>query len=271
MSAEKQSTQITVDVGWIKHLGGLKKAGIVTGKLAPIVLMFIAAEAWALKTGNSDIQTLLVFMGIGTFLTFILLIFDMLASQSDFAVFLDVHGNIEPIDRDAQTEIYEGLQQIKFVEETTGSEIDLAVRTVNDIAIAALTPSAYHNHHGKELVDSGYEMYIDRKKKAVHRAFSRSPMGYMQIASDMSPDHSFDTAVDVFVRKWIHEEVIPAVKNACKLKIEYYQRIISTKKGISRGFKAKVQEWLSKNEGYIKALDELYAQNRIGDTNNTIS
>ena len=236
----------------------------IVATLSPTALMILFAKFWVWKVENPDPKIMFYFIIAGIVTTILMIIHDIICSRSDFVMFLDIHNTLEPIDRDAQAEIHAGLQDMIFFDESMYmsennlSSLDrLMFRTINDLAIDALIPSAYHNHHGKELVEFGSEAYFERKRKIVHRAFSIAPSHYKQFVIDrLGEDITFDKLVDNFIKQWIINEVIPATRKACQRKIIYYTNLCLTR-GISRGFRSKIMEWKKKNENYLGKFAQL--------------
>jgi len=242
------------------------KYGKAAIQLSPVLILFAMSQAlvW-LKDIDPMIKIYFIVGGFG--ITALWMILDIFTDKSDLATFLDVQNHIEAIDRVAQQTIYDGLQDIKLIDdsELEGDDSERVVLyVINSLVFRALTPSVYQNHHGKELVDSGSsDKYIERKKKLVQKMFSGANAGYKQlVANRLNGQANFDQAVDSAVCRWIRDDVVPAVRNACEQKIVYYN-ILKARKDLSCMFKSKTQERIVKNMLYINALNGLSLRSDI--------
>ena len=262
----------------------LLKYGRTLGHIAPIAVLYVISQA-LVRMQDVDPQHTVWFVVAGVLMTTLWVAMDVLANKRDFAVFLDIHNNIEPIDRVTQARMYEGLQDTKFLEEDGLFTDDLSkvmCSTVNSMAFRAISPSVYQNHHCRELVgiipggeplpafESPGEVFIARKKRMVYRMFEVADSRYQQFAaSHLVHPQTFETLVDSFVCRWIKNEVIPALRTACEQKIVFYRSLCS-RPGISREFKRRVHEWITKNKDYLDALSALYLQSDIALRSSTV-
>ncbi|MCL2711279.1 MAG: hypothetical protein FWE95_10400, partial [Planctomycetaceae bacterium] len=162
------------------------KYGKAAIQLSPVIILFAMSQAlvW-LKDIDPMIKIYFVVGGFG--ITALWMILDIFTDKSDLATFLDIQNHIEAIDRVAQQTIYDGLQDVKLIDdsELESNDGERVVRyVINSLAYRALTPSVYQNHHGKELVTGSVDDYIERKKKLVCRMFSGANAGYKQLVSN---------------------------------------------------------------------------------------
>ena len=243
-----------------------QKYGRAAIQLSPVLILFAMSQAlvW-LKDIDPMIKIYFIVGGFG--ITALWMILDIFTDKSDFATFLDIQNHIDAIDRVAQQTIYDGLQDIKLIDDSElegGDSEKVVLYVINSLVFRALTPSVYQNHHGKELVNSGSsDKYIERKKKLVHKMFSGANAGYKQLVANRCGGHvDFEQAVDSVVCRWIRDDVVPAVRNACEQKIVYYN-ILKARKDLSCMFKSKTQERIVKNMLYINALNGLSLRSDI--------
>lgn len=242
-----------------------QKYGKAVIQLSPVLILFAMSQALVLlKDVDPMIKIYFVVGGFG--ITALWMILDIFTDKSDFATFLDIQNHIDAIDRVAQQTIYDGLQDVKLIDdsELESNDNERVVRyVINSLAYRALTPSVYQNHHGKELVIGTVDNYIERKKKLVCRMFSDTNAGYRQLVINRLPGTAtFEQAVDSMVCRWIRDDVVPAVRNACEQKIVYYNNLM-TRRDLSYMFKSKTQERITKNMQYIAAMNELSLRSDI--------
>ena len=242
-----------------------QKYGKAAIQLSPVLILFAMSQAlvWL-----KDIDPMIkIYFIVGGFsITALWMILDIFTDKSDLATFLDIQNHIESIDRVAQQTIYDGLQDAKLIDdsELESDDNERVVRyVINSLAYRALTPSVYQNHHGKELVAGPVDLYIERKKKLVFRMFSGANAGYKQlVVNRLHGATSFEQAVDSMVCRWIRDDVVPAVRQACEQKIIHYNRLIA-RKDLSYMFKSKTQERIAKNMRYIASMNELALRSDI--------
>ena len=229
----------------------LCKYGKAAMQLSPVVILYVMSQTLVvLKDVDPVIKIYFVVGGFG--ITALWMILDIFTDKSDLATFLDIQNHIDTIDRVAQQTIYDGLQDAKLIDDSElESDNERVVRyVINSLAYRALTPSVYQNHHGKELVAGTVDHYIERKKKLVYRMFSGANAGYKQlVVNRLHGATSFEQAVDSMVCRWIRDDVVPAVRQACEQKIIHYNRLMA-RKDLSTMFKSKTQERIAKNMRY---------------------
>jgi hypothetical protein len=236
------------------------------GPAAPLVGFFLMGEGLAVFKGMDHSLTPWFMIG-GAIGTAIYLGYMVVKSRSDFTMSWLVNDRIDLIDREAQVRIYDGLQEIQLISEDAPDNDERLLRVVvNNLARQALVPSAYHNHHARELVEFGKISYIDKKKALVRKAFMQAAPGYQQLVINsypdkvavLDPEEQFNAIVEAFVCRWIRKKVIAAVRDACVRKIIEYRKL--TENGsLSGEFKKGADKRKIKNETYVVALDELKA------------
>jgi hypothetical protein len=232
--------------------------------VSPVVLLFAFGESFVWFKELNQL-TVLYFLVAGIVAMGMWMTYDSRKSISDFMVAMSLHNIIDPIDRDAQAEIHDGLLGTSLISEEESDLTQKLLRgAVNSIAVQALVPSAYHNHHARELIEHGDERYVARKKSLVYKAFSVADPEYKEIVAasfpstvpNMTKEERFDAAIEAFVCKWIRKTVIPAASYASERKVQEYSRLCKMST-TSRRFKQKMAEHMDKNTRYIAALTAL--------------
>jgi len=258
---ETQHTTNTTQTGtsFEQKLKLWKEYGTSMLPLSPVIALFLFGEGFTYLNSISE-SVILYFLGAGLIGTLMWMLFDSRKGRSDLAERGVTDDAIDLIDRDAQTEIYEGLLNMSMFENKDPNDpVECLMRNaVNNIAIGALIPSAYHNHHGRELIDLGMNGYILRKKNCILRAFYRADMGYRQYVTNnlCTAGVSFESIMEGFVCYWVREIVIPAVQVACLKKIAHYNKVCE-RSDLSSGFRQNAVLRRAKNERYIAELDVL--------------
>ena len=190
-------------------------------------------------------------------------------SRTDDSVWADTNEAIKGIDKLAQTRIYEGIQDVKFIEEFASNEDEMLRRwKINDIALGALTPSIYHNQHCrglKEAETSGRISYLQSKQKQVHKAFNKNSerRRYLTMVTNrIPPGQTLDDLVKAYIYSLFKDVVAPILVSACESKVRVYENILGNK-NVSNRFKRSTQEKLKKNKEYLVLLRSLMEDDSV--------
>ena len=179
--------------------------------------------------------------------------------RSDSRISLDLHRNLDPIDRDTQARIYDGLQTLGVIDYTNLNREQLHdADAVHHLLQKSLTSSVLKNHYVHDLLESDPDVYIQKKVDIVLHAFSGRNTPYRKLAESLLPGGiGFECAVEAAVMRWLCNDICPAQIQACEKKIRYYA-VLLKRNDISHSYKKKyVQQWLQNNKKYISLLDGL--------------
>ena len=235
------------------------KYGKLLNSSSPLVIVLLSSSVLT-YIKDATIWHWLLFFITGIVLSIIQYLNEIRIQYSELDASRDLHDKLEPIDSKAQSQIYEGLLSMSLID-CTDPELDDVERLmrcrINDLAIYALTPSVYQNHHSRDIAEGGADDYLEKKKKIVMNKFAQHYAEFRKhVVKRLPKGMTFEQAVDSFICLWVKDEVVPAIKDSCKKKIDYYTKLI-TVSYISRKFKSDVMEWRKKNIDYISKLDVL--------------
>lgn len=247
---EKQESSIDLE-GWAKY-------GKMATQLSPALLLYLGAQV-LVQLKDIDPQHTKYFLIAGVVLTLAWMIYDRMLDRSDSRISLDLHKNLDPIDRDTQARIYDGLQTIGVIDYTNLNREQLHdADAVHHLLQKSLVSSVLKNHYVHDLLESDPDVYIQKKVDIVLRAFSGRNAPYRKLAELLLPDGiCFEYAVEAAVLRWLCHDICPAQIQACEKKIRYYAALLK-RTDISHSYKKRyVQRWLQNNKRYISLLDSL--------------
>ena len=232
----------------------------VAQKALPIAVLWLMGDILNRIHAISE-QAAIYFIICGFATTIVWMLLEMVSTNADSDVMMDLHDKLDAIDRSVQAQIYAGLQYIRFLNEFVEAPDEMQRRVViNGIASRALVPSVFQNHHCRELGNpSSNRDYLWEKCRLVMQAFSndRYHLEYQQLVMNRLPKGvAFEAAVGSYVHSLLLEVIIPALITACDKKIAYYDSLLK-RKSISRKLREEIKGWRAKNMGYIAAISEL--------------
>jgi len=186
--------------------------------------------------------------------------------KADDAVWAEANEAIKGIDKATQTKIYEGIQDIKFIDEFIDDEAEMIRRSkINSVALAALTPSIYHNQHCRRIKElGGRESYLMSKRTAVTRAFNKNHQRakYMKMISKRLAKGTFDDLVKAYIYNLFVQVVGPALYESCEIKLRFYKEILA-RRDISRLFRKTTEAKVAKNEEYLTMIHDMLHHSSI--------
>ena len=232
----------------------------VVPKVLPLVFFYGIVEILkaAAHLPESLVYHVLLFGSVIFIVYFVVTVF----SKADNQIWKGATDMIDhTIDKTVQAKIYDGLQTYRFVDEFVEDEVDMLARArINDVAVRALVPTVYQNHHCREIKKmKGAANYLDAKSTLVVNAFKRdkSRVSCIQFVINKLPKGvTFEEAVNAYVYRLFHEVFGPTLRWACEEKIVYYKEILK-RKDLSNGFREETRYRIKKNEEYILLLEEL--------------
>ena len=230
----------------------------ITPKLFILGIIWGISEIASTFAGLSD--TVVMYILIVSAIVVGLWLFVSYVGKADDTVWAEANEAIKGIDKNAQTKIYEGIQDIKFIDEFVDDENEMIRRSkINSVAMSALTPSIYHNQHCKRIKElGGRENYLMTKRTAVIRAFNKNQQRskYMRMVSRRLARGTFDDLVKAYIYNLFVTVVGPALHDACESKLRFYREIL-TRRDLSSNFRKTTQGKIAKNEEYKTLIDEM--------------
>jgi len=166
-------------------------------------------------------------------------------TNSDDVAF-EVGGKIERIDSSARKSIRKGTDRLTLLA-TNKYGISVEVMFVNLMARHVLLNASHENHHTRDLDSNGAEGYIAEKTNEILES--------TRIWSKQFPVLT-DALIEGYVCLWIKNALIPPLRKACFEKIDFYQSLL-VRNNVSESVKEKIKSWLTKNERYVRCIDEL--------------
>jgi len=196
--------------------------------------------------------------------------------KADNIVWAEANEAIKGIDKATQTRIYEGIQDIKFIDEFVDDESEMLRRSkINSVALGALTPSIYHNQHCRRIKETSTDSsdrnngsgYLRYKQNLVIRAFNKNAQRskYMKMISRRLSKGTFDDLVKSYIHNLFINIVGPVLYESCRTKIRYYSEIL-TRKDLSRTFRKITQSKIDKNNEYLIILHDMMNSTSIIDS-----
>jgi len=228
-------------------------------KALPLFILYAVVEI--LKVASGLPESIVYHVMLFSTVIFVIYIIISVFCKDDAQVLVDIFDTVDTIDRTVQAKIYEGLQTYKFIDEFVGDDLEMLARNkVNNIAIRALVPSVFQNHHCREIERlKGCKPYINIKSEITAISFRRDRhrAGYIQLVMDKLPDGLvFDEAVNAYVCRLFTIVIGPTLIWACSEKINYYNRILSERKNISSRFRLDTLSKIEKNKKYIALIED---------------
>ena len=160
---------------------------------------------------------------------------------------LEISGTLKDIDAETSEFIRKGTTAGKMLLDPVKYGITAETMLVNYKAMLLLVYAAYENHHTRNLVENGTDLYITEKTNDIVES--------IQIWQDKFPVLQYEF-VEGYVCHWIKKILIPNVMPACNKKIIFYKKLLA-RTNVSETLKTEIKAWLAKNEDYVAALKEL--------------
>ena len=189
---------------------------------------------------------------------------DIASNRSDLDASAEIQNIVDMHDRKAQAKILDGLQEHGIIPITKNMKTAdlLAAQTTNNRIFAALLPSVHQNHHTHEISGKCCHTYVDKKVGQVMSAFTGRNEEYGILAQGLLGSTHLEDAVKDLVVKWVRDDIIPAIEEACKIKILYYQSLVN-RKDVTKAFRHRAQEKLNKNNGYLAKIEEILSESLL--------
>jgi hypothetical protein len=130
-------------------------------------------------------------------------------------------------------------------------EAMLVIREAN----LPLIYATYENHHTRELVSDGGDVYLADKANDILDA--------VQVWKQRFPELTYERA-EAFVCHWFKKILIPTLRRACMEKVAYYSSLIDGN-DVSKTIKTILEGCRQKNLNYIHCIDELSKRSDIAE------
>jgi len=176
---------------------------------------------------------------------------------NDVQIWSSIGDRIRDIDLNTCKSIRKGTERLMILNpEKYGISAD--VMLVNREATQPLTSAAYENHHTRELVDGGSDVYITNKAHDISIAVRFWKKRFPELT---------DERADCFACHWVKKILVPNLRRACGEKVAFYKEQIA-RKDISNTIKDILTQCLEKNERYIQCIDDLSELSDIQNKSN---
>jgi len=159
---------------------------------------------------------------------------------------------IEQIDFNTRKTVRRGTMTLAIIDPALFEKSTEAI-LVNRDANFPLFCATYENHHTRELLSDGGDVYLAEKANDIWEA--------VRDRSEKFPGLTYDRA-EALVCHWFKKILIPTLRRACVEKVEYYTTQVNSR-DVSKTIKADLEVCRKKNLEYIGRIDELSKRSDI--------
>ena len=161
---------------------------------------------------------------------------------------------IEQIDFNTRKTVRRGTMTLAIIDPVLFEKSTEAI-LVNRDANFPLFCATYENHHTRELLSDGGDVYLAEKANDIWEA--------VRDRSEKFPGLTYDRA-EALVCHWFKKILIPTLRRACVEKVEYYTTQVNSR-DVSKTIKADLEVCRQKNLEYIGRIDELSKRSDIAE------
>ena len=173
---------------------------------------------------------------------------------TDLLMGKQIARKIEQIDFNTRKTVRRGTTVLAIIDPALFGKSAEAILVIRD-ANFPLFCATYENHHTRELLSDGGDVYLAEKANDVWEA--------IRDRNEKFPGLTYDRA-EALVCHWFKKILIPTLRRACVEKVEYYTTQISSR-DVSKTIKADLEVCRKKNLEYIGRIDELSKRSDIAE------
>ena len=173
---------------------------------------------------------------------------------NDLLMGKQIAQKIERIDSVTRKTVRRGTMVLAIIDPALFGKSAEAMLVIRD-ANFPLFCATYENHHTRELLSDGGDVYLAEKANDIWEA--------VRDRSEKFSGLSYDRA-EALVCHWFKKILIPTLRRACVEKVEYYTSQINSR-DVSMTIKADLEVCLNKNLEYIGRIDELSKRSDISE------